>query len=149
VAQTELTTSGNLKPMQRQPKDNLILLLSGAAVIAGIAILAYAFAFEGNGGTAPQDEPPQQAQQATTEPISVPPTQATSSEAAPGQCPSGCPIATSGCLIKGDINAQGEKLYYPSGSPGYDRAVISPSLGERWFCTPAEAEANGFKAAQN
>jgi micrococcal nuclease len=134
--------------MRRMTKDTLILALSAAAVVTGLAILVYSFAFGGNGDSGPAPEPqPQQAQPPAATATSVAPGQATPSSS-PGQCPAGCAIEQPGCSIKGDINAQGEKIYHVPGSPGHASVVISPSLGERWFCTRAEAEANGWRAAQ-
>lgn len=48
------------------------------------------------------------------------------------------------CLVKGNINAQGQKLYHAPGSRSYNATVIDVSKGERWFCSEAEAEAAGW-----
>ncbi|NJK72650.1 MAG: thermonuclease family protein [Synechococcaceae cyanobacterium SM2_3_60] len=52
-----------------------------------------------------------------------------------------------GCAIKGNINREGERIYHTPDSPWYDRTVITPSQGERWFCTEAEAQAAGWRRA--
>src|SRR5262249_34522617 len=43
-----------------------------------------------------------------------------------------------GCRIKGNLSAGGERVYYVPGVRGYAHTQISPSKGERWFCTEAE-----------
>lgn len=69
---------------------------------------------------------------------------------APGsaRCPDGCitPPAPV-CEIKGNVNSSGEKIYHMPGGALYGRTVINPAEGDRWFCTPTEAEAAGFRAA--
>lgn len=62
------------------------------------------------------------------------------------------------CPIKGNIsqssNGQtgggqnaGRRLYHLPGMRDYDRTVISPANGERWFCSEAEAIAAGWTKA--
>jgi endonuclease YncB( thermonuclease family) len=51
------------------------------------------------------------------------------------------------CLIKGNISGSG-RIYHLPGSASYDRTQIDESAGERWFCTEAEAEAAGWRAAR-
>jgi hypothetical protein len=60
-------------------------------------------------------------------------------------CPQGCSVPPPGCLIKGNINNEGVKIYHVPGQDYYDKTKISPEKDERWFCTPAEAEANGWR----
>ncbi len=50
------------------------------------------------------------------------------------------------CYIKGNINAQGERIYHVPGSPSYDNTGIDESKGERWFRTESEARAAGWRA---
>ena len=52
------------------------------------------------------------------------------------------------CLIKGNINRTGERIYHVPGSKWYDRTQINERSGERWFCSVAEAEAAGWRAAR-
>lgn len=52
-----------------------------------------------------------------------------------------------GCAIKGNISARG-RIYHLPGQPGYAATRISPSRGERWFCSEAEARAAGWRAAR-
>lgn len=53
---------------------------------------------------------------------------------------------TSGCAIKGNLNKHGECIYHVPGSRYYSRTKISPSKGEQYFCTIAEAVAAGCRA---
>jgi endonuclease YncB( thermonuclease family) len=52
------------------------------------------------------------------------------------------------CNIKGNISGNG-RIYHRPGNRDYDRTVINESQGERWFCSTAEAEAAGWRAARN
>lgn len=53
--------------------------------------------------------------------------------------------APSGCPIKGNITENG-KIYHTPWSPWYDRTRINTRAGERWFCSEAEALAEGWRA---
>lgn len=50
------------------------------------------------------------------------------------------------CRIKGNVSGN-RRIYHLPGGPSYERTVIDESQGERWFCTPEEAEAAGWRAA--
>lgn len=52
-----------------------------------------------------------------------------------------------GCVIKGNISVRG-RIYHLPGQPSYAATVISPSRGERWFCSVAAARAAGWRAAR-
>lgn len=52
----------------------------------------------------------------------------------------------SACAIKGNINSRGECIYHVPGSRWYGRTKISPSKGEQYFCTVADAVAAGCRA---
>lgn len=61
-------------------------------------------------------------------------------------CPLGCTEHKLGCDIKGNISINAdEKIYHVQGGEFYDKTIIKPEYGERWFCTEAEAEANGWR----
>ena len=67
----------------------------------------------------------------------------------PGQVPRVAPGAESGsptaaCRIKGNIGSGGRKLYHVPGTASYQSTRIDPTKGERWFCTVAEAEREGW-----
>ena len=51
------------------------------------------------------------------------------------------------CLIKGNINSKGQKLYHLPGWPSYNSTKIDTDAGERWFCTEEEAIAAGWSPA--
>jgi len=51
--------------------------------------------------------------------------------------------------IKGNISSSGEKIYHFPGCGSYNQTKIDESQGERWFTTAAEAEAAGWRKAQN
>lgn len=51
------------------------------------------------------------------------------------------PPANKDCVIKGNINSKGEKIYHTPDSPSYKQ-----TKPEMLFCTKAEAEAAGFRA---
>jgi len=52
------------------------------------------------------------------------------------------------CLIKGNISTKGEKIYHLPGGAMYAKTDVEPPRGERWFCTPQEAEAAGWRASK-
>lgn len=56
---------------------------------------------------------------------------------------------TAGCLIKGNINTKGEKLYHLPSCPSYSKTTISEGDGEKWFCTEQEAVKAGWTKAGN
>ena len=51
------------------------------------------------------------------------------------------------CPIKGNISSGGH-IYHTPGQRDYCKTVIDLSKGERWFCSAAEAEAAGWRAAK-
>ncbi len=53
-----------------------------------------------------------------------------------------------GCPIKGNINAEGERIYHTPWSPWYGRTKINEAAGEQWFCDEAEAIAAGWRPAR-
>jgi hypothetical protein len=64
-------------------------------------------------------------------------------------CPDGCLEPRPGCEIKGNISYRtGERIYHLPGQRWYEKTVINPRYGERWFCTEEEAEANGWRRAK-
>lgn len=69
-------------------------------------------------------------------------------EAPVGVAPRGEATAEGDCLIKGNINREGEQIYHRPGQRDYEKTVINEGAGERWFCTPEEAEAAGWRPAR-
>ena len=49
------------------------------------------------------------------------------------------PLPTASCVIKGNINAKGDRIYHMPGQQHYGITQIDESKGERWFCTEGEA----------
>ena len=64
-------------------------------------------------------------------------------------CPQGCVSQPDpSCSIKGNVNTTRDtKIYHVEGeSSSYGRVNMKVGEGDLWFCTRAEAEANGFRA---
>lgn len=76
------------------------------------------------------------------------PTRQASPTIPPSRCPQGCTSQVLSCDIKGNISSEGEKIYHVPGGQAYARTEINPSRGERWFCTEAEARANGWRKSE-
>lgn len=53
------------------------------------------------------------------------------------------------CSIKGNISAKKEKIYHLPGCASYKVTVITPSSGERMFCSEKEAREAGWRKALN
>jgi len=51
------------------------------------------------------------------------------------------------CVIKGNVNRKGQRIYHLPGQLDYAHVNIDKGLGERWFCTEADAEAAGWRKA--
>lgn len=53
------------------------------------------------------------------------------------------------CPIKGNISVNtGERIYHVPGQRYYRQTTISPSKGERWFCTEDEAREAGWRRSK-
>jgi len=52
------------------------------------------------------------------------------------------------CEIKGNVNSDGGRIYHRPGWRDYNKVVMKPEEGDTWFCSDAEAEAAGFRPAQ-
>ena len=50
------------------------------------------------------------------------------------------------CIIKGNVNRQGERIYFRPGQLDYARVNMTKP-GKRWFCTEDEAKAAGWRPA--
>jgi endonuclease YncB( thermonuclease family) len=51
------------------------------------------------------------------------------------------------CVIKGNINRSGERIFHLPGQLSYSRIRMDSASGKRWFCTAEEAEAAGWRPA--
>lgn len=81
---------------------------------------------------------------------SVPPTVAPpTATGAPVGCGGGCTEPPSGCVIKGNVNRDGERIYHTLSSKSYEKTKVNLAEGDRWFCTEDEALAAGFRAPRN
>lgn len=88
---------------------------------------------------------------AGAQPFAAPAPARTPAAPAPSRAPSraaAAPKATGSCDIKGNINNKGEKIYHVPGGRSYEKTVITPSKGERWFCSESDARAAGWRAAR-
>lgn len=56
--------------------------------------------------------------------------------------------SSSGCRIKGNISAKGERIYHLPDDITYEATRIDVSAGERYFCTEEEAAAAGWRASR-
>ncbi|MDA7428522.1 thermonuclease family protein [Primorskyibacter aestuariivivens] len=74
--------------------------------------------------------------------VVVQPSQYRASKRAPVQ------VAPSGCPIKGNISADGKRIYHLPGQAFYSRTRISETKGERWFCTEYAARMAGWRRAR-
>jgi endonuclease YncB( thermonuclease family) len=54
----------------------------------------------------------------------------------------------SSCKIKGNVSSKGERVYHVPGQRDYARTRISTRIGERWFCSEAEARQAGWRRAR-
>jgi len=51
------------------------------------------------------------------------------------------------CTIKGIISRNGERIYHTEHQSSYGRIRMDKGGGRRWFCSPEEAEAAGWRRA--
>lgn len=58
------------------------------------------------------------------------------------------PAPAQGCVIKGNISSKGQRIYHRPNQADYAATSIDVTKGERWFCSPGEAEAAGWFAAK-
>lgn len=52
-----------------------------------------------------------------------------------------------GCMIKGNINSKGRRIFHVPGQEDYQATVINEAAGERWFCSEADAQSAGWRKA--
>lgn len=52
------------------------------------------------------------------------------------------------CVIKGNISANGEKIYHLPNQRFYDETGVNTSKGERWFCSEEDAIAAGWRKSK-
>ena len=54
---------------------------------------------------------------------------------------------TGQCLVKGNINSKGVRIFHMPGQSDYQKTRISIDKGEHWFCSAEEALAAGWRPA--
>lgn len=69
------------------------------------------------------------------------------SASAPEQPASG--MTQGACMIKGNINAEGEKIYHLDHCGSYKATKIDEIQGEQWFCSEQDAIDAGWRKALN
>lgn len=74
---------------------------------------------------------------------------AAKANAAPTAAATSAPAASGACNIKGNISSNGRKIAHAPGSASYEKTKITPSKGERMFCSAAEAVAAGWTMAKD
>lgn len=55
--------------------------------------------------------------------------------------------AGAGCLIKGNVSRNGDRIYHVPGDRTYDRVRMDKGPDKRWFCTEEQAVASGWRKA--
>lgn len=53
-----------------------------------------------------------------------------------------------GCVIKGNIDQHGNKIYYLQNCSQYRFTIVEKDMGEAWFCSEKEARLAGFTKAK-
>jgi len=53
------------------------------------------------------------------------------------------------CIIKGNVNRRGERIYHMPGQKYYFQTGINWFGGERWFCSELDARAEGWRKARS
>jgi hypothetical protein len=66
-------------------------------------------------------------------------------KAASGTAPASAAEGPTGCLVKGNISANGARIYHVPGERSYARTRIDLAKGEAWFCDVPAAAAAGFR----
>jgi endonuclease YncB( thermonuclease family) len=64
-----------------------------------------------------------------------------------GQTVSAPPETSGGCRIKGNVSANGERIYHLPWQHAYGKTRIDRASGERWFCSETEALSAGWRRA--
>lgn len=132
--------------IRRKPRFNTQM---PASLIAGLVLVTVLLLW----GLRPQPSasPPPVPPTPKPPPASVPsdPPPVLIAEPEPDGCPCGCEFPPPDCEVKGNISYRtGERIYHLPGQQYYEKTVIDPADGERWFCTEAEARANGWRKSK-
>jgi hypothetical protein len=153
---TGQTLAGDLTPVGIATDGQWLALANGSWILAELvtgapAGLPVAVAAEEAAAAAPQGAAAASETSAAEAPA-PPPTAAPAGTANGSQWPeytcddNPSPPPNPQCPIKGNISS--EHIYHMPGQRDYCKTVIDESKGERWFCSPEEAEAAGWRAAK-
>jgi hypothetical protein len=136
-----------VQPENRRKKKSRFEVPGTSAIVGAVAVLALLLvaglprsspAPVAAPAPSPEHPPTAQLPEPTPTPLPVPEL----------GCPEGCAVSKPGCEIKGNISQERRKIYHLPGQQFYDKTVISPEKGERWFCTEQEARANGWRKSK-
>lgn len=58
------------------------------------------------------------------------------------------PTSSTACLIKGNVNRKGERIYHLPGGRDYERVTMTDPK-KRWFCSEHEAQEAGWRSSAN
>lgn len=61
------------------------------------------------------------------------------------RCRDGCETPPAGCVVKGDIEANGSRFFYLPNDFGYSEINVDLANGDRWFCASADAQGAGWQ----
>lgn len=59
-------------------------------------------------------------------------------------CRAGCAEPPPGCVVKGDVDATGQKFFYLPNDAEYAEIRMNVARGDRWFCNVADAQLQGW-----
>ncbi|MFL9826936.1 thermonuclease family protein [Rhodoplanes sp. SY1] len=86
---------------------------------------------------------------ATPEPVRPPPTtDPISRPTPPSGASAGLEQPAPGCEIKGNVNRNGERIFHLPGMVDYDKVVMTPAKGKRWFCLEQDAIRAGWRRSK-
>jgi hypothetical protein len=60
------------------------------------------------------------------------------------RCRDGCETPPAGCVVKGDVEADGSRYFYLPNDAGYGRVAVDIARGDRWFCALNDAQSAGW-----
>lgn len=60
------------------------------------------------------------------------------------RCRDGCKTPPAGCVVKGNVQADGSRFFYLPNDEGYGDVQVNSARGDRWFCALNDAQAAGW-----
>lgn len=60
------------------------------------------------------------------------------------RCREGCETPPPGCVVKGEVEANGSRFFYLPNDAGYAGVRVNIANGDRWFCALTDAQAAGW-----